>query len=84
MRADATVLESCDISSSTVKSARHAANNNYNNHHNHVNLNKSTNLSDMRSCPHHILLSDGEWGPDRNIQIRPQYQVMSSIQKKLC
>lgn len=32
--------------------------------------------SEVRRCPHHVALPDSEWGPDKDMQIRAQYQVL--------
>jgi hypothetical protein len=60
---DGTILSERQLSKSADSSLHHS--HHYNNH----------NSRNIISCPHHVALPDGEWGPDRDLQNRQFCQV---------
>lgn len=62
-----------DLSAQILNERQNLTRNNTN-HHNHYDYHHRSH-NDVIRCPHHVPLTDGEWGPDRDIQIRAPYQV---------
>lgn len=72
MRVDARQAHDILVRDGTILSDRQVRTSN-NSHHHYDYIHRPRN--DIIRCPHHIPLSDGEWGPDRDLQIRAPYQV---------